>query len=381
MNSEESSVKDDEIERNLLSNANKLCSKKQFKSAIEKLKGVKSHSNKAKARDCEKKCLRESLKSMFVGIHDRAQFRKLIRRQVRVEEQFFDPRRTESRETHQLSAQLLERRLSNNEMSSLEFGDERFPPSRRIITAERAIIQSSIELYNWSEVHRGWSKTTRKTLKGQFCHKEAIKIGKTQIKYSQKATLNCNNLGDYYMYDVGSYEWIIGRLNLITGSSENAMNSDNEVKIVSLMLRFLHDGQSVTLDGLRAINKNANCINVNEMNRIFYHCLVKEVARRMLPKDETHKLPFALAHSRALKLAHCGHLSLKDLFSQFAPFGIFTDKYIGSNIKGVEDKINRINDLYSLKICANRKYLTSSNDLYSELKQTYGGENDSDQED
>ena len=54
----------------------------------------------------------------------------------------------------------------------------------------------------------------------------------------------------------------------------------------------------------------------------------------MLPKDKSHQLPLATAQSRALQLIASGHLTIDDVFSPDASYGVYT----GSNI-GKEENI------------------------------------------
>lgn len=335
---------------------------------------------------------------------------KLIQRQFQTESTFFNPRRTKKKETFQVAEELEERRLSMVELAELEFSQQglSFLSARQLITAERSTVEASIEITphggrRWYQSKIGWKhnpsldETTvsqsGNTYTSHYSYHETINLFGSELKYRQKVNSHFNHLGDYYMEDLGKYVQIIKVLNGITGSTSQHANTNNEKKLAKLMLNFSCNGAPVTLASLKTIKGDATTDDVNDLNRIFYHCFVKEVARWMLPQDEKHKLPLATAQARALELIIKGHLNFREVFSQNAPYGVFTDEDIGDHPNALRQKVVLINKKYETSLLqilhsyqqfkqANQdgKILSSRKGLRLELQKTFGGESDTDGE-
>ncbi|CAF0901806.1 unnamed protein product [Didymodactylos carnosus] len=309
---------------------------------------------------------------------------KIIRRQTQTEYRFFDSHRTRNEKTFELSEALESRRLSENVLEPLKLGVEQIPPTRRLITAERSTMETSVEIFGRPsqpyDTKTGWlsNPAQRKTSPGvysaytqDYSFTETLTIGSSDIKYKQRTNPHCNHLGDYHMESIGSYAQIIAVLNKITGSK-----AEHEKQLVELMLAFSHDGKPATLQNLRAINNAVTNDNVDY-------------------KD--HELPLATVQARALQLMKNGYLKIEEVFSENAPYGVFTGKEIGKNMDNLREKIIRINDLYHKAILEQRssnrfpyielwkthssvKTLATRKELHRELRETFGGESDTDGE-
>lgn len=305
----------------------------------------------------------------------------LIELQIKAENQYFDPIRMQ---TYELSKEILKRRIGkeptelvlNNTQIESNTDTGRIHMSEKIITAERSLNKMLKELSVESKskyISTGW----------QFYDSngndliEKVKINSTIIQFQNNRSVHYNHLGNYWVYGVGRYEDINRELNRITGTNENNINTTNEQKLAELMLNFSCDGIPVTKDSLASIMTNPTNFDVEKLNRIFYHCLVKEISRRMHPRDiETHELPFAFANARALELIRKGHLNIKDVFSKNARYGPLTDENVGFNINTAREKIERINEYYNEKILEiSAQNVINFNDLLNELKKTYGDVN------
>jgi len=336
---------------------------------------------------------------------------QIIRRQNQTEQRFFNPRRTKKQQTFQLAMELEKRRLHEDVLDPLVLGIDQIPPARRMITAERSTMEASIELFGRASsqygTKTGWSSNPNSRINlssyyssytQDYSFIETIQIGNSQIQYKQRTDPHYNHLGDYIMQGLGAYNNIITVLNKITGSNAETANVQNERKLAELMLKFSHDGKPVNLQQLQEINEEAMEVDVNNLNRVFYHCFVKEIARWMLPKDKSHELPLATAQSRALQLIKNGHLTIKEVFSQHAAYGVFTGQNIGNDMAELREKIVRINMLYNKAILEQRpnnflpyiqfwkehnsaNTLPSRKELRHELQETFGGESDTDGED
>jgi hypothetical protein len=168
------------------------------------------------------------------------------------------------------------------------------------------------------------------------------------------------------------------------------VNKENEKKVANLMLKFIQLGEPPKLQDLKAeIKPTANDEDVEKLTQIFYHCLIKETSRWMLPHSDANKLPLATAQARALRLIIHGHLTMKDVFSPDAPYGVYTGKELGTDLKKLKDKVKKINRLYndvmirkeiSKDLSEKESFIVlTKKGIYQELINTFGGRDDTDE--
>ena len=335
---------------------------------------------------------------------------KLIQRQVQTENRFFNPRRANNKQTFKFAVKLEGRRLKKASLAPVKFSVSDFTavPARGLITAERSTVEISIKirshsLRDWYQHKIGWKHNPNpvpsipgKRADADYAYCETIDFFGSKIQYAQRVNSHCNHLGDYYMYSLGNhgnYADIMSILNGITGTTEDQVEVQHEQAVAGLMLKFSHNGKPVTPVDLAAVKPQATKTDVDNLNRIFYHCFAKEIARWMLPTDKSHNLPLATAQARALQLIIKGHLSLDQVFGRLSDYGVFTGKNVGSDLDNLLAKIVRINNLYEIHVLTtfpayqtfkaqhpNGKVLSSRKGLRSELQATFGGASDTDGE-
>jgi hypothetical protein len=337
---------------------------------------------------------------------------KTLTRQYQTEQRFFNPARTKKKQTSDMAKQLQISRLKPEDAKPIKVENT---PMRRCITAERSTLQAAVTAL---EVHKsansngyipsiGWKSHTSSSYYGNstqyFTAQEIIQIDETEIRYKQKVNPHVNHLGDYDMDNISNYDNILRILNDITGTTTDAINVENEKKLAQLMLDFASKGMPVTKKKLIDINNELNSEesveelnnSVHSLNRIFYHCFAKEIARWSHPRDQTHQLPLATAQARALKLIIAGHLTIREVFNQYAPYGVFTGKELGKFTDALRNKVIKINALYNKLILEpnnlsayirhfkqnpNSQILPTRHTLHQELLDTYGGASDTDGE-
>lgn len=328
---------------------------------------------------------------------------KEFQRQVQTEKHFFSSHRTKEEQTQGKALALQANRLATEEKEIKDVSVDGIPV-RRMITAENSTITASLEVFGRKgsdySTEYGWHVAKVEEYKGYEIkrgHWEKVKMGDSDVVYRQRTNPHRNHVGDYFMKDLGEYKDIISTLNSITGTNAEGVQVDNEKKLATCMLKYTQKGTVLTLARLRQIKAEATEQDVIDLNRIFYHCFVKEIVRWMQPRDENHELPFPTAQRRAVKLIEMGHLSINDVFSQYAPYGVFTGKNIGENIEVVRNKIRRINRLYVeaalkpepghfkkhmrfFKDHENGVLVTTRQQLHLELREGYGGASDTDGE-
>lgn len=337
-------------------------------------------------------------------------FLQIRKRQFKIEDRFFNPGRTKSKSTLSIAQELVARRASHQAIEEpLNVTDN---PARRLITAERSTIESSrklldMELNGWGYIESGMGWTVHRTetqygYSGNYHQKysfdECVQIGNFSLTYQQRVNCHKNHLGDFYMRELGTYCSVYRQLEKITDDPDKEKRQNNEKRLAECMLAFCKSGMPVDLSAIKEINPN-NCDfsedDVLKINRIFYHCFVKEIASWMLPQDENHKLPLAIIQARALKLIIAGYLTLEEVFSSNAPYGIFTGSNIGrwDGQEELIEKIDKINSLYHkailersdgyiqfFKAKPQAQIIATYENLHQELLDTFGGQDDSDNE-
>jgi hypothetical protein len=322
----------------------------------------------------------------------------LFRKQVQTEKHFFRPQRTFSLQTKKLAATFQENRFTKvpATIPNIDVGKI---PTRRLITAEVSVLEASLETNgrnktNYTYVDQKWNRIKSEiSSKEEYSNHEIVSLNGAEIKYQHRLKPHRNHLGDYFMYDLGTYKEIYNHLFSIVINDNPQIQTSNEILMAEWMLRYIHDGQPVTLEELSQINSTKIQADLDKLNRILYHCFVKEISSRMLPGDASRDLPLATAQARALKLIAKGMLKLKDVFDQDAPFGVYTGINImkGENFELLKQKLQRIECKYLTLLHQN----TSSNnldenqlvqltqtraDLHHDLLTFFGGDVDSDGE-
>lgn len=333
-----------------------------------------------------------------------AAFSKELQRQVQTEKHFFSAARTQKQKTREMALLLQDNRMLTD-AKDVKLISVSGIPARRMITAELSTIKASLEIHGRGDGYNtnlGWNSVNSKRKTLYFPHEqkanlEKVLLGNSEIRYRHKIHPHCNHMGDYHMEDLGSYKNIICDINSVTGTTAGNKQVEKEKQLAALMLRFSKTGKAVTLEELKQLKAAANEDAVIKINRIFYHCFVKEIVRWMQPKDPSHELPLAIAQLRAVKLIQIDILCMEDVFAQFAPYGVFTGKEIGKNIDEVRKKIRLINSLYLESILKEKpegmvqhmtffkqhkdaEFITTRAQLHRELQETYGAESDTDDE-
>ncbi len=328
-------------------------------------------------------------------------------RQRQVEQTYFSPKRTYKPKTRKLSFTIQNNRLSDSDVAvkTLTVDNQ---STRRLITAEVAVMNSGLQLKGFGstyDAHFGWTTGYQESGAGSYstyemtyCYSETVSLGGTIITYRQRNNPHVNHPGDYYMLDLGTYEQMYNFiLTIINPEESEEIDYIVEKNLAQYMLRYTQTGKTMTLEELSEFSQELTQNDLKKLNRIFYHCFVKEPARFFLARDEEHQLPMASAQARALKLLVRGHITMADVFAQDAPYGVFTGKELGSDVNAVKEKIDRINDKYEHQIMniavnhadnyyafmhhhPNANTLPTRQILHDELIDVYGGESDSDGE-
>ncbi|MFN7096147.1 MAG: hypothetical protein ACK4PR_01100 [Gammaproteobacteria bacterium] len=149
------------------------------------------------------------------------------------------------------------------------------------------------------------------------------------------------------------------------------------------MLTFNHTGHPLPKSVLRTIGIDLTDEGYTLLIKICWLTSVKEITRRMctgLRSDgsKVEELPFALLHYRALVLIREGHLTMAQVFSQDADYGIATGEAVTTyNLPKTLQKAEKINQLYNQKI---REYdalpdaekIACEKELRSEGREGYG---------
>jgi len=323
-------------------------------------------------------------------------------KQLQVEERFFNPKRNKQAFVKKIAGALQKRRLGKNSPRIMNIKSA--APARQFITAEKATMKASLQcvpesgFYSYFDNHLRWEKAQRYRngrYSPYFCADETIRFDDSKVTYRQKAVTHYNHLGDYYLYDIGTYKDIFEFLYKLVRAPKPDIIAHKEKQLAELILKFTKNGKRINLKKLKKIYLRAKQNDVDGLNAICYHCFVKEITRWQYPRNKLHELPFAIAQGRSLQLIAKGYLSLNKVFDQNSKYGIFTGKNIGANIDSVKKKIKNINRLYREAIlkpknhdqfigffvnCPKGKIVTKRKALRNELINVYGGDKDTDGE-
>lgn len=317
--------------------------------------------------------------------------RKEMEREYKVQRRFFAPTRNRNPQTKAIAQQLQSNRLMTEDPQSLQLTQI---PARRVITAERSTIESS--LYSM-----GLSKFSSRDQLGWIDQRsETVMLGETAVQYYQNPGDYPNHLGNYFLtipgMRNGDYDEILPFMHKVAQTTKDHTHKENEIKLAKLLLGYAQSGMSITTEQLKAININLTDEDCRRFNNICYHVMVKEIARRMPCSDPKYDFPSAIVQARAIKLIESGFLTLEDVFDANAPYGVVTGKKLYNNHDLlVVLKINRVNRLYNEKIYGVQhavpltpyleehpkgQFIASQKLLRKELQEAYGAAEDSDGE-
>lgn len=360
-----------------------------------------------------------------------------IFKQYRVQKHFFDPRRSKAASTKQIAERLQEIRLNEKNIYNIDMSLykteykigpnklEKMLPSRRIISAERSVIEASLPMrYSESNLcdpnnnggvyaecnltitrnQLGWRIQRGYLNNSNSSQWECVQLDDGEdrnlviIKYYYLSS-GCMgyHLGNYYMDMIGTYSDILTFLHRLANSSEEKPDVDNEKKLANLMLKYARTGIPASLDELKQFNATVNTDRQLFVS-ICYHVFVKENSRRMPCSKEyaKYEIPVTIIQARAIKLIAAGVLSLKDVFALDAPYGVVSAPSVNQNHSSVIKKIICINKKYNEYILKTPEYnskftsffeknpagliIASKKQLRKELQETYGGSSDTDGE-
>lgn len=151
---------------------------------------------------------------------------------------------------------------------------------------------------------------------------ETLLIGTSKINYAHKCNPSKFSKGDYIMLQLGTYRECCLKLIDLQLTSQ---------QIASFALNFLSNGIPVNLEHLKQIEiintKKYTQNDVDFLNRLIYHCWIKEVAKYMLPEEGNNnisyeKLPLATAHAMSLILLRHDLLDFSEVINNDARYGM-----------------------------------------------------------
>ncbi|MBY0545553.1 MAG: hypothetical protein K2Q14_08435 [Gammaproteobacteria bacterium] len=311
---------------------------------------------------------------------------KIIKRQYKAMALFFNPKRGHQQRTDikNTARELYKRRRGKDIANPINIMDI---PARKLIAAHKAVL--GIGKADWVE--------DLPIMGNRYTHTETVALSPmVSVQYCQKINASLNHEGDFFNAALSNYTAIYTSLAALTNSTVALPNTDNEKTLAQHMLNYARTGVLPSLDELRTINLGLVDNDYIKIGKIFHHVLVQEIYRWSYPRDDDFKFPWALAQSRAIKLIVCGKITLHDVFSQYAPYGIFTGTLLYNNKDTVRKKIIRINKLYEEHVTQNaisppliNKYIAQADNfrifskptaLRVELAETFGSDTDSDTE-
>jgi ankyrin repeat protein len=238
-----------------------------------------------------------------------------------------------------------------------------------------------------------------------------IYIFGTPIKFQVKPL--SSQIANLFIAGVNSYgrekeNDILFMIDYFVHSSKEAKKRLKEKTLAQLILHTLHSGEPISKQSLidahilkrvnhKKVSKESprsllakkdkeQTEYVHRLNKFIYLIGVIETHRRLYPfLDSTQnkvipELPMGIAVAMALKLISINALNFEQVFSKDAKnFGPFTDDQINS-IKGVELFNQKISALVELYYQHFPKQEFTQESMHTLLKETFGGEEDTDGE-
>lgn len=307
-----------------------------------------------------------------------------LRQMLAVENRYFEASRSISAQTSQLKTAFFNNRygVSKQTLSIKHI------PARRLITADSTSVRDSIirsggenQLSSEQKIVNNlkWPSTINSY--GRSYPWQNLSHGGVAIKYIHKPVPG--HLGGFFMPikpKENDYAAIMQIVSALTDGKPCL-----EHLLARSMIIFSNTGQPMPRSALRRLGLSLDDTQYELLLKICYLTSVKEITRRMYTGlrsngTEVIKLPFAIIHARALILIREGHLSMAQVFSQDAHYGIASgDNITSSNIGRTLKKARNINQLYHNKVEKISEH-TWPKQYRKVLQEVYGGEYDSDGE-
>jgi len=199
---------------------------------------------------------------------------------------------------------------------------ERIPNSITLIQAEYKVLKKIKNNNSDSFVTRFEPVFKEKSTQTLYTNIETLLIGTSKINYVHKCNPSKFSKGDYIMLQLGTYRECCLKLIDLQLTSQ---------QIASFALNFLSNGIPVNLEHLKQIElinaKKYTQNDVDFLNRLIYHCWIKEVAKYMLPEEVDNnilyeKLPLATAHAMSLILLRHDLLDFSEVINNDARYGM-----------------------------------------------------------
>jgi hypothetical protein len=283
--------------------------------------------------------------------------RKELQRAYKIEERFFRANKIQPK--YKQTAELTNKILLSRFMGNSEAIDLTNIPPRRIIKAERAALEISKQL-GLSECKNrnllGWIRTdpSKDNLEKIIIDGSIIRVHHNPLYENHLG--NCEVL--ITNNSSGNYNIIHQILLKACQSNAKQPNKKMEISLVKYMLKYASTGTMITLEELIDINPEADDKLLQQIREIFFIVFVKEISRRSAPTEAKYNFPAASMLIRSLKLIKKGSLSLTDVFTPNAPYGVSTTVSAFNNHEDVIATMNRTNTTYREKIYSGGKSAT-----------------------
>ncbi|MDF2940864.1 MAG: hypothetical protein K0R66_1506, partial [Gammaproteobacteria bacterium] len=313
-------------------------------------------------------------------------------RRHKAEAQFFDPTRSKKRKrVAELASEIVDQRytISSSKKEPIKLTGS----AKDIVSAEVAYQKVVSRLSPERKPGIPIARSNSWPMNRSYGPVEHYMAGSTLIKAEHSADPNPQRLGHSYMPTHGSYDSIYGSVlsKLIHD------NADNEKTLASYIIRYGRSHQTVSIEELKALNPEANNIDLERFNQFCFLIISKEQSQWLSASKEVYQLGMAVAQARCLIMLEAGFIKFEDAFKNDALFGVYSQKEILSCPEKVEKACKSIEDLYIEYLKTHRaeqhlafykrnmakpavELVLTRKQAHADLVYVYGGEDDTDSE-
>ncbi|MDF2941053.1 MAG: hypothetical protein K0R66_1695, partial [Gammaproteobacteria bacterium] len=338
--------------------------------------------------------LRRNLKSLEKAhVSHLPGYRAAFRRH-KAEAQFFDPTRSKKRKRiTELACEIVDQRYTTSPSKKpTEFTDSARVPIVTEKAIQNALLGVSPDKKLGIPIARSssWSNSDRESHYGP---EELYMVGSTPIRVRHSADPNPQRLGHSYMPTHGSYDSIYS--GVLTKLIHD--NADNEKTLASYIIRYGRSHQTVSIEELKALNPEANNIDLERFNQFCFLIMSKEQSQWLSASKEVYQLGMTVSQARCLIMLEAGFIKFEEAFKNDARFGVYSQKEILSCPEKVEKACKAIEALYIEYLKTHRagQYLAfykrnlgkpavelvlTRKQAHEDLVYVYGGEDDTDGE-
>ena len=223
---------------------------------------------------------------------------------------------------------------------------------------------------------------------------ESYQVDKTKVRSEHRADPKRQRLGDSFLPDLKEYDTLCRFLIRLIDDKP-----DNEKILADFMIQYGQKHKTITVGELQSLYAEADQTHVDYFNQICFLIMEKEQSQWHSATEIHFQLGMSVAQARSLILIKEGKLTFREVFTNNAIFGVYSQTGILNDVSKVALSCKYIDALYMQHLQSEKSEdhikffkkhiknhlgrptaVLTREQAHLDMKQVYGGDSDTDGE-